>query len=113
MNPLPEPPYLVVVFVSRRRKNDPAGYAAAATAMEQLAQAQPGYLGIDSVHDPVTGAGITVSYWADDASARAWKSVAEHAEAQRAGRDRWYESYEIHVGTVERCYAFGSGHHRS
>ena len=106
MIPLREPPYLVVVFVSRRTEDDPAGYAAAAAATERLARAQPGFLGIDSVHDPVTHAGVTVSYWADDASARAWKSVTEHAEAQRAGRDRWYESYEIHVGTVERAYAF-------
>jgi len=105
MVPLPVPPYLVVVFVSRQTGDDPAGYAAAAEAMDRLAREQPGFLGIDSVHDPETREGITVSYWVDDASARAWKSVAEHAEAQRIGRQRWYASYEIHVGTVERAYA--------
>src|SRR5215470_6710530 len=48
--PLPVPPYLVVVFVSRRTEDDAAGYAATAEAMDRLAREQPGFLGIDSVH---------------------------------------------------------------
>ncbi len=82
-----------------------------AARMEELAAQQPGYLGIDSVRDPETRFGITVSYWRDEASARAWKQVAEHLEAQRLGRTRWYESYTIRVATVEREYAGPDPHH--
>jgi glutathione S-transferase len=73
--------------------------------MDALAAEQPGYVGIDSVRSP-SGEGITVSYWADDAAARAWKARAEHVAAQTLGRERWYASYQLRVATVEREYAF-------
>lgn len=100
----PEPPYTAVIFTSTRARSDDAAYAAMATRMEQMAAAQPGYLGLDSVRDPVSRFGITVSYWRDEASARAWKEVAEHRKAQRLGRAHWYEHYTVRVATVEREY---------
>lgn len=80
--------------------------------MDELASAQPGYLGIESVsHTPEPdGDGrvrtITVSYWSDEQSIRAWKTNAEHAVAQRTGRREWYESYTTRVCLVQRQYAF-------
>ena len=96
------PPYVAVIFTSIRTSGD-NGYAAAAQRMEELAAQQPGYIGIESARD-AAGFGITVSYWRDEESARAWKQVAEHAEAQRRGRDEWYESYAVRVATVTREY---------
>ncbi len=101
----PEPPYYAVVFTSERTTEDPAGYAAMADAMEALASKQPGYLGIESARGP-DGVGITVSYWATMEAIRAWKAVAEHAAAQRLGRERWYGAYELRVCRVERAYGF-------
>lgn len=96
-----EPPYTAVVFTSARL---PAAsgpeYAEAARRMDALAREQPGYLGIESVSTPTTG--ITVSYWRDDAAARAWKRVAEHAAVQGRGRREWYADYRIRVATVHR-----------
>ena len=96
----PEPPYTAVIFTSLRTEGD-NGYAAAAARMEELAAEQPGYLGIESARD---GVGITVSYWATEADAAAWKRIAEHAAAQRAGRERWYSQYVVRVATVTRQY---------
>ena len=48
-----------------------------------------------------------MSYWRDDASARAWKAVAEHLEAQRRGRDEWYAEYDVVVAEVIRAYGSG------
>lgn len=100
----PPPPYTAVIFTSVRTADDPEGYAATSAAMEELAAAQPGYLGIESARDDV---GITVSYWATPADARAWKAVAEHRLAQRLGRERWYRRYRVRVATVEREYGPG------
>jgi heme-degrading monooxygenase HmoA len=102
-----EPPYTAVIFTSLRTEGDEAEYAAMAARMEALAAGQPGYLGIDAARDPVTRRGVTVSYWADESSARAWKAVAEHAEAQRLGRERWYAAYRVRVATVTRDYGTG------
>jgi heme-degrading monooxygenase HmoA len=99
------PPYVAVIFTSVQAA-DRVGYAETAERMEQLAAEQPGYLGIESVRDPATGFGITVSYWRTETDATAWKRVAEHAEAQRVGRDRWYDHYTVHVATVTRAYGF-------
>jgi heme-degrading monooxygenase HmoA len=102
---------VAVIFTSVRRTDPvtglvvgPDGYAAMAQAMEVLAAEQPGYLGIESVRDPATHRGITVSYWADDGSARAWKAVAEHLEAQHRGRAEWYAEYSVVVAEVIRAY---------
>ena len=98
----PEPPYTAVIFTSLRTDDDD-GYAATAERMEAMAAAQPGYLGVESARE---GVGITVSYWATEADARAWKRVVEHAEAQRLGRARWYARYVVRVATVTREYGF-------
>lgn len=95
---------IAVIFTNTRSEGDDDAYAATAHRMVELAAGQPGYAGIESVRDPATRRGITVSYWADEASARAWKEVAEHAAAQVMGRERWYTEYEVVVAEVTRTY---------
>ncbi len=101
--PTPEPPYWVVVFTSRRSAADPDGYARMAEAMEKLAAEQPGYLGFESVRD-ASGLGVTLSYWRTEADLAAWKRVAAHLAAQRAGHERWYDDFRVRVARVERAY---------
>lgn len=100
---LPSPPYVAVVFTSQRTDDDAAGYADMADKMDRLAAAQPGYVGIESARD-TSGFGITVSYWATDADATAWKRVADHLGAQRLGRERWYSQYVVRIAEVRRQY---------
>jgi heme-degrading monooxygenase HmoA len=96
----PRPPYVAVIFTNRQTE-DVAGYDEMAEHMEALAAEQPGYLGFESAR---SGLGISVSYWATDADARAWKQVVDHAEAQRRGKEQWYAAYRVRVATVEREY---------
>jgi heme-degrading monooxygenase HmoA len=92
-----------VIFVAQRTSDVDEGYLAAAAAMDALAAQQDGYLGIDSVRGN-DGLGITVSYWADDAAAKAWRDQPEHAAIREQGRGLWYSSYSLHVASVERSY---------
>ena len=103
----PAPPYWAVIFTSRRAPAEPEAYAAMAERMGELALARPGCLGFESVRSQ-DGLGITVSYWASEQAVRAWKAVAEHVGAQRAGRERWYEDYVVRVARVERDYTMES-----
>lgn len=105
--PLPEPPYYAVIFTAQRTEGD-QGYSAMADEMAALAAEQPGYLGLESTRDEA-GLGITVSYWADEASLIAWKQQAKHLLAQKLGRTRWYEYYTLRVAKVERAYAGPEG----
>ncbi|MFV0296822.1 MAG: antibiotic biosynthesis monooxygenase family protein [Hyphomicrobiaceae bacterium] len=102
----PTPPYYAVIFTSRLA--DDTGYAAMAETMVALAARQPGYLGVESTRGG-DGLGITVSYWQDEAALKAWKGVTEHLAAQKAGRDRWYQHYELRVARVERAYGGPEG----
>lgn len=101
---LPQPPYYAVIFSSLRTPGD-QGYDAMATRMVELAAQQAGFLGAESARG-TDGFGITVSYWADEASILAWKRDAEHRIAQETGQQRWYEHYETRVAKVERAYSF-------
>ncbi len=96
---------VAVIFLSRRRANDGAGYAAAAEAMDALAAVQPGYRGVDSARG-ADGFGITVSWWADEASAVAWRAHPDHATIRERGRGDWYDGYEVAVAGVTRSYAW-------
>jgi heme-degrading monooxygenase HmoA len=96
----PVPPYVAVIFTSVRTPGE-NGYGETAIAMLELARKQDGYLGVESVRE---GLGITVSYWRDENSARAWKQIAEHLVAQREGRDSWYVDYRVRIATVVRDY---------
>lgn len=102
--PRPDPPYHAVIFTTRRTAGD-NGYSDMAASMERLASGQSGYLGIESVRG-MDGAGITVSYWRDLDSVRAWREHAEHRIARERGRSDWYEEYTIRICLVEREYSF-------
>lgn len=101
----PPPPYVAVIFTSVRTDRDD-GYAATAAAMFDLVRQQPGHLGAESAHEDV---GITVAYFRDEESARAWKQVAEHRVAQRRGREQWYADYRVRIATVTVEYGADRG----
>lgn len=92
-----------VIFVARRTGLDADGYAHAAAMMDELAAQQKGFIAMDSVRG-ADGLGITVSYWVDEASAKAWRDHPDHAAIRDAGRDRWYSDYSLHVAKVTRSY---------
>ena len=100
--PLPKPPYYAVIFTAQRRAED-LGYGQMADRMAELAAQQPGYLGVESTRD-ADGLGITVSYWADEATLKNWKQATEHLLAQKLGKTRWYDYYTLRVAKVERAY---------
>ncbi len=96
----PEPPYFVVIFTSKR-----TGFGAGCTEMAKRimapASTQPGFLGVETAHEDPKG--ITVSYWQDEESITSWKKQADHQEAQRLGKEHWYEDYCIRLAKVERA----------
>ncbi|KAJ7671009.1 hypothetical protein B0H17DRAFT_1085522 [Mycena rosella] len=111
-----EVPYYAVIFSSKRKAQEGDGYPEMAAQMVSLAQTQPGFLGIESVSSAgedggdssgkvITG--ITISYWKDESSIKAWKSNLDHLLAQKKGKNDWYTHYEVRVSRVERAYEGG------
>lgn len=96
----PKPPYYCVVFTSVL-SNDTEGYSAMGARMVELAQNQPGFLGIESAREEL---GITVSYWQTLDAIKAWKQNAEHLAAQALGKEKWYSRFALRIAKVERDY---------
>ena len=100
--------YTAVVFTSRRRQDASAaddGYVETATRMEELARQQPGFRDILTVRG-TDGVGISVATFDSEQHAVAWKQHPEHLEAQRLGRERFYEWYRLEVTQVTRTYGW-------
>ena len=97
----PPVPYYAVIFTSLRTAVD-EGYGDMADKMVALAAQQPGFLGVESAREDL---GITVSYWKDLDSIRAWKANAEHQVAQQLGHEKWYAAFKTRIAKVERDYA--------
>lgn len=91
----------VVIFRARVRQLDPE-YAAMAAQLRGRALEQFGCLAFHAVTEGE--AEIALSYWPDLDSIRNWKADAEHLVAQRLGRQRWYEAYEVQIAQVLREY---------
>lgn len=105
ITPALDPPYHAVIFTSRRTSIT-QDYDPLAETMLAFAARQPGYLGVDSVRDPASGTGITVSYWRDEAAIAAWRRDADHRLAQQSGRAKFYENFTVHIAHVTRSYDF-------
>jgi len=99
----PKVPYYTVIFTSTLKLEDPE-YHRTADRMLELAQNQEGFLGFESAREH---AEITISYWKDLDSIRAWKNNSEHLVAQERGKNEWYSSYMTRIAKVERDYGFG------
>ena len=97
-----KPPYYAVIFTSIRTEVE-QGYSEMANLMVEMAKEQEGFLGVESARNEI---GITVSYWKDLESIKNWKSNLDHLQAQRMGKQKWYESYKVRIALVEREYDF-------
>ena len=100
----PDPPFLAVIFTSKHGGQDVEEYGRVADRMIELAAQQDGYLGIESARSE-NGPGITVSYWRDEECINAWYRNAEHRDARRRGREKWYEHFHLRVAQVHRTYS--------
>lgn len=95
-------PYYAVIFASSRPADaGDDGYAEAAARLADLAADMPGFLGMHSARNP-DGSGITVCYWESEAAIAAWRTHAEHREAQQHGRAGWYERFDLRIAVVTR-----------
>lgn len=96
--------YYAVIFTSKHSK-DVSGYVEMAHNMEALAKNQDGFLGMESARDDI---GITVSYWKSLDAIKAWKNNTDHLIAQKYGKSKWYDWYQVRICKVEREYEFKS-----
>jgi heme-degrading monooxygenase HmoA len=87
---------VVTVFRSRMRPGAVHEYEELAARMDGLARAMPGFVDYKTFEAP-DGERVTVVTFATLDEHRAWREQPEHREAQRLGRERFYETFAIQV----------------
>lgn len=96
---------ITVVFRSRLRDEDDEEYAALAPRMLELARATPGFVAFASFTSD-DGERLALAHFESLEAVDAWREQAEHVEAQRRGRERFYSGYTIEVCEQVRAYGF-------
>ena len=98
-----------MVIVLFRSKLTPTaatdGYAEMAEEMDALARTMPGFIDVKAFKAD-DGERLTVVWWQDEETLKAWREQVRHRAAQRIGRERWYEYYKVEVAEVMRDAAF-------
>lgn len=95
---------LVVLFRSKLVP-EPDGYAEMAVEMLEAAKGMPGFVDVKAF-TAADGERMTVVWWQDEDTMRAWRTHARHLVAQRTGRERWYEYYTLEVAEILRSKHF-------
>jgi heme-degrading monooxygenase HmoA len=95
---------LIVLFRSKL-VSAPEGYAEMAQEMLDLARTMPGFVDVKS-YTSDDGERLTVVWWQDEDTLRAWRTHARHLVAQQTGRERWYEYYDMDVAEIVRRKRF-------
>ena len=98
----PKPPYYAVIFTSFRTDIDD-DYVETSKRLASLAKKSEGFLGEESAREEM---GISISYWKDVESIMKWRMNADHQQAQKLGKEKWYKNYKVRICKVERDYEF-------
>lgn len=94
-----------ILFRSRLRPGIEVEYGAHAEQMYERASRAQGFVSAKdfSADD---GERLALIEWASAETLAAWRDDALHQDAQRAGREQWYASYDLRICTELRGSAF-------
>jgi heme-degrading monooxygenase HmoA len=95
----------VILFRSKLTPEAGEDYNAMSAEMQSLVQENPGFVDV-KYYKSEDGERLTVVWFKDKETLRAWRELPRHREAQSTGRKQWYEYYKMDVATVERTTAF-------
>jgi len=74
------------------------------TLKADLARAE-GFISLERFESITTrGKFISLQFWRDEESVRKWRNLQKHRAAQKAGRERIFDSYRLRIATVIRDY---------
>lgn len=74
------------------------------TLKADLAKAE-GFISLERFESITTrGKFISLQFWRDEESVRKWRNLQKHRAAQKAGRERIFDSYRLRIATVIRDY---------
>ena len=94
---------IVVLFFSRLTPEALQGdeYVATDQYLSEKVKEAPGFVKVKSF-TAADGERLTIVWWKDAETLRAWREDPEHRAAQARGRALWYRYYDMEVAEVVR-----------
>ena len=100
----PSPPYYAVIFTSLKSQHQD-GYDEMNERVFELVNRREGFLGSESFRNK-DGFGVTNAYFKSREAILSWKKQQDHVQAQKLGREKWYDHYKVRICKVEHDYEF-------
>ena len=95
---------MVAVIFTSQRTSYTEGYEEFNVKLEILANQMIGFIKQESTRQE-DGFGISISYWKDEESAKQFKQIPIHLEAQQKGKTHYYQWYDVKIFKVDRHYS--------
>jgi heme-degrading monooxygenase HmoA len=96
---------IAVIFEVEPTQEGYAAYLEHAARLRPALEARDGFISVErfrSLADP--GRLLSLSFWRDESSVRAWREHPEHRATQAAGRAGIFRDYRLRVAAVVRDY---------
>ena len=96
---------IAVIFEVTPRDGQSDAYLGAAASLRHHLDGIDGFLSIErfeSLTQP--GKLLSLSYWRDEDAVKQWRTLDEHRQVQRAGRQQIFEDYRLRIAAVIRDY---------
>lgn len=85
------------MFRSRRRDGSESAYGEVSEAMQAAARSVPGFVDFKTFTSE-DGEHVSLVTFASPESHQVWRNDQRHRQAQRQGREEFYDEYSIQVG---------------
>jgi heme-degrading monooxygenase HmoA len=96
---------IAVIFEAELDLDQRQAYLNAASELRALLQEMPGFISIErfeSLNRP--GKLLSLSFWENEESVKAWRNLDAHRAFQSAARERIFADYRLRVAAVLRDY---------
>ena len=96
---------IAVIFEVIPRDGQKDAYLGAAASLRHHLDSVEGFVSIErfeSLTQP--GKFLSLSFWRDEDAVRQWRTLEEHRQMQRAGRQHIFADYRLRVAGVIRDY---------
>ena len=98
-----------VIFEVEINKTKQEEYLSIASELKKQLVNMNGFISIERFSSLINENKIlSLSFWEDEESIKAWKQNFDHNNAQRKGRDSIFKDYRIRIANVERDYTMES-----
>jgi len=92
---------IVILFRSRLTSAAGADYAGMDAELAESVKSKAGFIEAKGF-TAADGERLTVVWWQDRETLQLWRQDQRHSEAQKTGREKWYQYYKMEVAEVFR-----------